>query len=217
MGTRTIRGRTALDRAGVAAFTGRSDKTVEYWYQHRVETGFPEPLEIDHDGRHWYPQTEISKFWKRHQAALHDRLPNIDRSGDPEELVTAPQAARILGLADRNSLHKDLLDNPDDTEQLPSGRLRKRWRRATLWEHAEERQAERGGGRPAGTHTTPTVPFHYANDERLNAAIKLVEAATAAGRTTAGLGTKLAQDLRIAERTAQRLIAAARKTVDGSG
>ncbi|MGH3647302.1 MAG: hypothetical protein ACRDTM_09015 [Micromonosporaceae bacterium] len=48
----------------------------------------------------------------------------VDRNGDPEELLTAPHAARVLGHRDHRSLPAALLDNPDHTTQLPSSRLR---------------------------------------------------------------------------------------------
>jgi hypothetical protein len=53
------------------------------------------------------------------------------------------------------------------------------------------------------------VPYPYADDPRLDAAHALIAQARAAGAGTAGLGTQLARQLGIAERTGQRLIKAA--------
>lgn len=212
MGTRTINSRPALDRPGVAEYTGKSENTVKYWYLNRKRTGFPETCDTDSDGRQWFWQTEITAFWKRHQAAKEAALTTVDRSGDPGELVTAPQAAKILGLAHRDNLPNTLLDHPDDVEDLVSGRKRRRWRRSSLWAYADRRIADPAAGRPTGTGTgRESRHLHYDNDQRLAAAIELVTDATAAGRGTRGLGAQLARSLGIDERTAQRLISAAKK------
>jgi hypothetical protein len=210
-----ITNRRALDRAGVAAFTGKSDKTVQHWYSNRDETGFPEVCDTDAAGRQWFWQTEITAFWNRHQTAKASALTTVDRTGDPGELVTAPQAATILGYRHRDNLPPAIIEHPDETEELPSGRQRRRWRRSTLWAYADGRVADPQAGRPAGTGTGNRKPYRYADDERLTAAIALLQAATTRERTARGLGAVLAQELNIDDRTAQRLMTAAKKAALG--
>jgi hypothetical protein len=206
-----IHGRRALDRAGIAEYTGAAEATVEKWHLDRDNnTGFPRVCHTGEDGRHWYWQTDVTAFWKRHQAAKQAALTPVNRSGDPDEYVTAPEAAKILGYKSHRNLPPALVDNPDDTEALPSGRQRRRWRRSTIWAYADSRTADKGGGRPAGSGTHPHKGRNYGNDPRLDTAVQLVKRATASGHSTRGLGTELAAKLGVDERTARRLIAAAK-------
>jgi hypothetical protein len=78
-----------------------------------------------------------------------------------------------------------------------------------VWDYADGRPLRHSTGRPVGSGTGPRVPHPYADDPRLDAAQTLITQARAAGTGTAGLGTKLARQLGIGERTGQRLIGAA--------
>lgn len=210
MGARMIKGRRALDRAGVAEYTGAAEPTVERWHLDRTTSGFPPVCDTSDDGRHWFWEKDITAFWTHHQAAKQAQLTPVDRSGDPDELVTAPEAAKILGYKSHRNLPPALTDHPDDTEDLPSGRQRRRWRRASVWAYADNRAADKGGGRPAGAGVHPHQGRNYGNDPRLAAAVALLNEATTAGRSSRGLGVELARMLGIDERTARRLLAAAK-------
>jgi hypothetical protein len=115
----------------------------------------------------------------------------------------------VLGYKTHRSLPDELLNNPDQADELPSGRLRRRWYRQTVWDYADGRPLRHSTGRPCGTGTGPRTPHPYAEDPRLDAAHALLAAARAAGTGTAGLGAQLARQLDISKRTGQRLISAA--------
>ena len=152
---------------------------------------------------------DIDAFHVHHLAERAARFITVDRSGHPRDLLIAPQAAEVLSYCNDRSLPDELLHNPDQAEELPSGRLRRYWYRGTVWNYADGRPLRHSTGRPTGTGTGPRQPHPYADDPRLDAALTLVDKAQAAGHDAAGLGTQLARQLSIGERTGQRLIAAA--------
>jgi hypothetical protein len=209
MGSRTRRGRRQLDRPGIAERVGVSAATVDYWHLHRDETGFPIKADTDADGRDWWWRKDIDTFYTAHLEDRATTFTEIDRTGNPRDLLTAPQAAKVLGYKNHRSLPDELLNNPDQADGLPSGRLRRRWYRQTVWDYADGRPLRHSTGRPCGTGTGPRVPHPYAEDPRLDAAHALLASARAAGTGTAGLGAQLARRLDISERTGQRLISAA--------
>jgi hypothetical protein len=98
---------------------------------------------------------------------------------------------------------------PDDVEVLSDGRLRRRWYRRTVWAIADARTGRQSTGRTPGTTTGLRKPHPYADDPRLSAALELLDIARAEGRGFRGLGIELAVGLGVAQRTAQRLLAAA--------
>lgn len=214
MARRIRQGRVQLDRPGIAARTEASTKTVDYWHLHSAQTGFPAKADTDRTGRDWWWQHDIDAFRTAHLADRAAQFTRIDRTGDPADLLTAPQAARVLGHATHRSLPDELLEHPDHAEELPSGRLRRRWYRNTVWDYADDRALRHSTGRPAGTGPGPQTPHPYADDPRLAAACALIDQARAAGQPTSGLGAQLARQLGTAERTGQRLIAAALRLTD---
>ena len=209
MGSRTRTGHRQLDRPGIAEHLGVSTATVDYWHLHRDETGFPTKADTDADGRDWWGQKAIDAFYAAHLANRAARFTEVNRAGNPRDLLTAPEAARVLGYKNHRSLPDELLDDPDQSEELPSGRLRRRWYRQTVWDYADARPLRHSTGRPIGSGPGPRVPHSYAEDPRLDAAQVLIEQAHAAGTGTIGLGALLARQLGIGERTGQRLISAA--------
>lgn len=60
----------------------------------------------------------------------------IDRTGDPNELVGATEAARVLGYQHRSGLPEKVLDRTD----VPSDPGPRKWRRSTLWSIADEEE-----------------------------------------------------------------------------
>lgn len=206
MGERTINGRTALDRHGVAKHLGAAYSTVNHWHRHRVRFGFPEGF--THDGARWFWREDIEAFHAAHLAAKRAELTTVDHQGHPDDLVGSGAAARILGYGSYRNLPDTLYDRPDRTEQLPDGRTRRYWYRRTVWELADARTGRQSTGRTPGT-TGPRKPHRYADDPRLQAAVDLIAEAQAAGRDRRGLGVELASRLGLGERTAQRLLNAA--------
>ena len=209
MTTRTRQRRRQLDRAGIAERTSVSAATVDHWHLQRGKTGFPAKADTDTDGRDWWWQADIDAFHTHHLAERAAKLTKIDRHGHPRDLLTAPQAAQVLGYKNHRSLPDELLHNPDQAEQLPSGRLRRYWYRRTVWNYADARPLRHSTGRPTGTGTGPRQPHPYADDPRLDAALALIDKAETAGAATTGLGAQLARRLGTAQRTGQRLVAAA--------
>ncbi|WP_327027074.1 hypothetical protein [Micromonospora sp. NBC_01739] len=201
-----IGGRIALNRAGVAAFTGAAYSTVNHWHRHRTRFGFPEGFQ--HDGRDWFWLDDIEAFHAAHLAAKRAELTKVDRRGDPEDLIGSGAAARVLGYGSYRNLPDTLYDHPDRVEMLPDGRLRRLWFRRTVWAVADARTGRKSTGRTPGT-TGARKPHPYADDPRLPAAVALLAEADRAGRDRRGLGVALAQQLGITQRTAQRLLAAA--------
>jgi hypothetical protein len=211
MARRSRQRRTQLDRPGIAEHLGVSTATVDFWHQHRATTGFPVPADTDPTGRRWWWNTDIDSFHTAYQAARAAAFTQVHRDGDPEDLLTAPQVARVLGYADHRSLTPTLREHPDHAEPLPAGGLRRFWYRRTVWAYADSRAERHSTGRPAST-TNPHPRGHpYADDPRLDAARQLLHRAEESGQTVEGLGTQLARQLGVHERTAQRLINAARR------
>ncbi|NIL44051.1 hypothetical protein HCB17_25270 [Salinispora arenicola] len=203
---RRIGGRTALDRAGVAAHTGAAYSTVNHWHRHRARFGFPEGFH--RDGREWFWLDDIEAFHAAHQAAKRTELTKVDRRGNPEDLIGSGTAARVLGYGSYRNLPDTLLDRPDRVEVLPDGRLRRLWFRRTVWAIADARTGRQSTGRTPGT-TGARKPHPYADDPRLQAAVALLTEADRNGLDRRGLGVTLARQLGITQRTAQRLLAAA--------
>lgn len=208
MARRMIGGRTALDRAGVAAHTGTAYSTVNHWHRHRTRFDFPGGFQ--HDGREWFWLDDIEAFHAAHQAAKRAELTKVDRRGDSEDLIGSGAAARVLGYASYRNLPDTLYDHPDRVEVLPDGRVRRLWFRRTVWAVADARTGRQSTGRTPGT-TGARKPHPYADDPRLPAAIALVAEADRTGRDRRGLGVELARRLSIPQRTAQRLLATAYK------
>jgi hypothetical protein len=203
---RTIDGRTALDRSGVAAHLDVAYSTVNHWHRHRTRFGFPQGFQ--HDGREWFWLDDISRFHAAHLAAKRAELTKVDHRGNPDDIVGSGAAARILGYGSYRNLPDTLYNRPDRTEQLPDGRIRRYWFRRTVWAVADARTGRQSTGRTPGT-TGARKPHRYADDPRLQAATELLAEARASGRERRGLGVELARRLGIGERTAQRLLTAA--------
>jgi hypothetical protein len=148
MATRRIHRRAALDRNGIATHCGVSAATVRSWQAHRDTTGFPAPAHTAPDGRLWWWRTDIDAFHTAYRTARRATFTPVDRTGNPHELLTAPHAARILGYANHRSITAELRHRADRTTILPSGRIRRYWYRATLWDYADQRADHTSPGRP---------------------------------------------------------------------
>jgi predicted DNA-binding transcriptional regulator AlpA len=195
--------RRQIDRPGICQLTGASPATVDHWYRHRQHTRFPEKADTDH-GRDWWWRTDITTFHADYRTRRAATFTTVDYSGDADDLVNAPKAARMLGYVNHRSLPKLLLANPDESDTLPSGRIRRRWHRQSIWDFADTRIERHSTGRPPGG--TPNEPHPYADDPRLAAVIQILRAEGHTRGTTA----QVARQLGIHERTARRLVAVAR-------
>lgn len=215
MATRTRNGRVQIDRAGITKLTEAAASTITYWQRNRHQTGFPRKADTDAAGRDWFWRDDVDTFWKQYQERRAHSYTDVDRRGHPDDLLTAPEAAKILGYKDHRSLTPALRDDPDQTERLPSGLLRRYWYRRTIWNYADSRRLRTSTGHPPGpVGARKTHP--YADDPRLHIAVAMLAEAEAAGRGGHGLGAELAERLHIEVRTAQRLLAAARALHESS-
>jgi hypothetical protein len=61
----------------------------------------------------------------------------VDRTGDPDELVGAPEAARVLGYSKAQLLPQPVLELADEDTVGAGGRHYRKWRRRTLWAFAD--------------------------------------------------------------------------------
>jgi hypothetical protein len=211
--TWTINRRTALDRAGVADHLGVAYSTVNHWHRHHTETGFPHGF--THQGKEVFWLDQIDRFHVAHLAAKQAELTKVDRRGDPEELVGSGTAAKILGYLSYRNLPDALLERPDRVEELPDGRLRRRWHRRTVWAVADARTGRQSTGRTPGT-TGARKPHWYADDARLDLARRLLNEADDEGTPRRGLAAVLARQLAVPLRTAQRILATAAGTERGT-
>jgi hypothetical protein len=87
----------------------------------------------------------MARLAPRRHRGQEGHLVEIDRSGDPDEFIGITDFARVLGYSGtdpgaalRSYLRRnpDYLSAPDRVDRLPSGRVRRRWRRRAVWAFA---------------------------------------------------------------------------------
>jgi hypothetical protein len=188
------------------AARGAPRTTVDGWYRDRSRTGHPEKAGRIGRTDYWYEDEWTA--W--HQGHLHGKvesLTQVDRDGDPDDLVDATEAARMLGYANRHVIHANrrlrYFPEPDAHGSTSKGRTAPLWKRSTVWAVADNRKGT-GGWHRAGTPSTRAKPYPYAGDDRL-------------ARVLAGLqsgaqvsAADLAAEWDTSRRTAERIIKTAR-------
>lgn len=209
----TIGRKVAFDRAGVAEHLGVAYTTVNHWFSHRDRFGFP--TGFTRDGKDWFWRDDIEVFHRAHQAAKLAELTTVDRRGDPDELVGTSEAARILGYNSYNNLPDALHHQPDDIELLPSGRVRRRWYRRTIWALADARTGRQSTGRTPGSTTGPRKLHPYADDPRLATTLELLANLRQLSRPDRV--RHLAAHFGMTVRSAQRLLATAEPLFEADG
>jgi hypothetical protein len=194
-----------ISRADMAA-RGVPPTTVSGWYRDRARTGHPEKAGRIGRTDYWYDD-EWTAWHQAHQRAKIESLTRVDRSGDPDDLVDAAEAARMLRYASRYVIHANrrlgYFPEPDAHGPAARGRPAPLWKRSTVWAAADGRPGLGGGHRP-GTPGAPAKPHPYAGDERLDRA--LAELRSGARPSAADLAAEWA----VSQRTAERIIRAAR-------
>ncbi|MBP2371366.1 hypothetical protein [Pseudonocardia parietis] len=153
-----VDGRAYINRAEIADRTGISTKTQRNLYIERATNGHPEAHQ---QGREAFFDdqlvTEWYTAWAAHKQAK--RRPPQDDAGDPTELLDIPAATRFLGYSSQSTIRGYLSRNDgyfpdaDEHEDLPSGRIRRRWKRSTLREFAA--RAARPGDAVTGRTRRP--------------------------------------------------------------
>jgi hypothetical protein len=185
---------------------GVSPVTASYWYRERARTGHPEKAGRIGRTDYWY-EDEWTAWYQAHKRGQVEALTQVDRDGDPDDLVDAAEAARMLRYANRYVIHANrrlgYFPEPDANGPARRGRPAPLWKRSTVWAAADSRTGMSGGHKP-GTPAAPAKPHPYAGDARL--ARVLADLRSGAQPSAAGL----AADWGVSRRTAERIIRAAR-------
>jgi hypothetical protein len=201
---RVVNGRPAINRAEIMRRAGVSRDSAARWWRSRASNGHPEALD---GGGRWFDEHAWTAWHAGYLAGKRATLTEPDLTGDRDELIDVAEFARVLGYSDpaviRNYIAKNpgYLPEPDRTEERPTG-LKRQWRREQAWQFARSRD-RRGGGRPPGTGAERR-PLYEADP-------RIPKIRSALRRAPAPTGSALARELRVSERTAQRLMRAARE------
>jgi hypothetical protein len=194
-----------ISRADMAA-RGVPRTTVNGWYRDRARTGHPEKAGRIGRTDYWY-EDEWTAWHEGHVRAKVQSLTQVDRGGDPDDLVDATEAARMLRYANRHVIHANrrlgYFPGPDAYGTTSRGRPSPLWKRSTVWAAADSRVGV-GGGHKSGTPGAPGKPHPYAGDDRLARAVADIQ--SGAQPSAAGL----AAEWGTSRRTAERIIKTAR-------
>jgi hypothetical protein len=124
-----INGRPVISRANMAA-RGVPAATASVWYRDRARTGHPEKAGRIGRTDYWY-EDEWTAWRQAYQRAKIGSLTQVDRDGDPDDLVDAAEVARMLRYASRDVIHANrrLGCFPEPDAHGPA----RRGRSAPLW------------------------------------------------------------------------------------
>jgi hypothetical protein len=194
-----------ISRADMAA-RGVPPSTAAIWYRDRSVTGHPEKAGRIGRTDYWY-EDEWTAWHRAYQRGKIDSLTQVDRHGDPDDLVDAAEAARMLRYASRDVIHANrrLGYFPEPDAYGAAGRRRNSplWKRSTVWAMADSRPGMGGGHKP-GTPGAPAKPHPYAGDARLDRVLADLRAGIQPS------AAELAGEWSVSRRTAERIIHAAR-------
>jgi hypothetical protein len=194
-----------ISRADMAA-RGVPATTVNGWYRDRARTGHPEKAGRLGRADYWY-EDEWTAWHEAYLRGKIESLTQVDRDGDPDDLVNAVEAARMLRYANHHVIHANrrlgYFPEPDAYGPARRGRDVPLWKRSTVWATADARSGKAGGHKP-GTPGAPGKPYPYAGDDRL---ARVVADLRSGGRPSAA---ELAAEWDVSRRTAERIIRSAR-------
>jgi hypothetical protein len=200
-----INGRPVISRADMAE-RGVPRTTVDGWYRDRARTRHPEKAGRIGRTDYWY-EDEWTAWHEAHLRRKVESLTQVDRTGDPDDLVDAAEAARMLRYSNRDVIHANrrlgYFPEPDAYGTTSKGRRAPLWKRSTVWAAADRREGMGGGHKP-GTPGAPAKPHPYAGDERL----ARVLSGLCSGVTPSS--AELAAEWNVSQRTAERIIRTAR-------
>jgi hypothetical protein len=204
-----INGRPVISRADMAA-RGVPRTTVDGWYRDRARTGHPEKAGRIGRTDYWY-EDEWTAWHGRYLRGKIESLTQVDREGDPDDLVDAAEAARMLRYASRDVIHASrrlgYFPQPDAYGTTSRGRRAPLWKRSTVWAAADNRPGVGGGHKP-GTPGAPAKPHLYAGDERL---ARIIADLRSGVRPSSA---ELAAKWNVSQRTVERIIRTARTLLD---
>ena len=206
-----INGRPVISRAGMAA-RGVPPATAEYWYRNRARTGHPEKAGRIGRTDYWY-EDEWAGWYQGHLQDRAGSLTQVDRQGDPDDLVDATGAARVMGYANRHVVTANrrlgYFPEHDAYGPAPRGRPAPLWKRSTVLAFADGRPGQGGGGgRKPGTPGIPAKPHWYVGDQRLD---RVLAELRSGGQPSA---VQLAAEWNVSRRTAERIIRTARALLE---
>ena len=202
----SIDGRPVISRADMAV-RGVPASTASVWYRDRAQTGHPEKAGRIGRTDYWYDD-EWTAWHQAHQRGKIESLTQVDRTGDPDDLVDAGEAARMLQYANRYVIHANrrlgYFPEPDAYGPARRGPAAPLWKRSTVWAVADSRPGTGGGRRPG----IPAKAHPYAGDERLNRALADLRVGALPSPVS------LAEEWNVSRRTATRIIRAARDLLE---
>ncbi|MCW2935866.1 MAG: hypothetical protein JWM19_6828 [Actinomycetia bacterium] len=185
---------------------GVSRQSLYLWYRDRAVNGFPEVAGRIGRTDYWY-EDEWTAWLETHLRERVGTLTRVSRGGDPDELVDADEAARIMGYSSGYVIHArrrhGAFPEPDDVRTGGRGRPAPVWRRSTVWAAADNRKPVGGAGRP-GASGKPPKPHPYAGDPRLAGVLAILRSGAEPS------SQHLAAEWGVSQRTAGRVIRAAR-------
>lgn len=145
--------RGLITRVEIARLTGLSESALAGLYSRRRDSGHPEA--VHRDGRWLYFDEDDVLMWHhRRQAAKKATLTEVDRTGDPNELLDRAAAARLLGYSGASVIDSYRARNIGYFPE-PDARRPLRWRRATLWAFADRRSRPGRAGHSARGRSLP--------------------------------------------------------------
>ncbi|WP_226367355.1 hypothetical protein [Pseudonocardia sp. ICBG162] len=143
-----VDGRTLHSRAALARHVGVSVTYLRDIYHRRKDD--PPPAPVLRRGRSDYFDAQAwQAWWNDYQAGQRRTLTTVDRTGDPDELVGIPEAARVLGYRRAETARSYLSRNPGYFPE-PDGHDehgRRLYARRTLWAFADGRTRPGRAGR----------------------------------------------------------------------
>src|SRR5581483_7752466 len=126
-----INGRPVISRADMAA-RGVPRSTVDGWYRDRARTGHPEKAGRIGRTDYWY-RDEWTAWHEAYLRGKVEALTQADPRGDPNELVDAAEAARMLRYTSRGVIHANrrlgYFPEPDAYGTTSKGRRAPLWKR----------------------------------------------------------------------------------------
>ena len=191
---------------------GVPPSTADAWYRNRSTTGHPEKAGRIGRTDYWY-EDEWASWYQSHLQGRIGSLTRVDRRGDPDDLVDAAEAARVMGYANRRVVTANrrlgYFPEPDAFGPAPRGRPSPLWKRSTVWAFADGRPGQGGGGgRKPGASGIPAKPHWYAGDRRLDRVLAVLRSGAQPS------SARLAAEWNVSRRTAERIIGVARALLE---
>ncbi|WP_327687159.1 hypothetical protein [Streptomyces sp. NBC_00467] len=134
-----------VSRADLENRTGLARSTLDRMWALREDNGHPEPVKTLDRVMYWDPD-QWDTWYADYKKRTQRRELHPDRTGNPDDLLTLAQAARLLGVKPASIAHYPTRmprgwPQPAEEDELPRGRIRRRYRRADIWTYAETRTA----------------------------------------------------------------------------